>query len=237
LNRHYYDRFDLAEVGSTFTPAGGGGQESRHLGLVKAAPGRKAAQEDAALLTLKSHVQTWAMQVVESAVEFAAPPSTQRDPWQHDVKTSTIIVGGRPVGYATVVPLACRRAMDEHLTAWSIALAEINLSQVVDVKGAVRPLPVVPTHPQTELDFSVVSDAGRRYADLAADLSGFSHPLLRRLSFVDSYEGGSVPAGKRSFTYRARVGYPDRTLGETDLYDFRQSFLAFLGRCGLEIRG
>ncbi len=67
--------------------------------------------------------------------------------------------------------------------------------------------------------------------------SGGAHPLVRRLCFVDSYEGGSVAAGKRSFTFRARVGHADRTLAEADLHEFRKAFLAFLGQHALEIRG
>jgi len=237
LNRHHYERFDLVEIGSTFFPEAAGGREARHLALARVVPGRKAAQEDTAGATLKRDVLTWAMQVVEATVDFGPPPSDRPAPWQHEVKTSSVLLGGQPIGYVTVVPLACRRAMDEHLAAWSIALAEIDLSKVAGVRAAARPLPKVPTHPQTDVDFSVLADAGRRYADLAAELSQFRHPLLRRLSFVDSYEGGSVPAGKRSFTFRARVGHADRTLAEADLHEFRKAFLAFLGQHALEIRG
>jgi len=236
-NRHHFDRFDLVEVGSTFVPSPEGDREFRHMGLVRVAPGRKAAQEDASLAALKTHVQTWAMQVLERTVEFAAPGRNHREPWQHEVKTSDIVLDGRRIGYATAVPLTCRRAMDEHMPAWSIALAEIDLSAVVDVAPPVRPLPVVPTHPQADLDFSVLADATRRYAELVTELGRFSHPLLLRLSFVDSYEGGSVPAGKRSFTFRARVARADRTLADADIQEFRASFLAFLADCGLEIRG
>ncbi len=235
-NRYHFERFDIAEVGSTFRPAADGGSESRRLGLARVAPGRKAAQEDALLASLKTHVQTWAMQVLETPAEFAAFPTNARAPWQHEAKTSGILVGGKTIGYVTTVPLACKRAIDEHLAAWSIAVAEIDLSSVLDLRPDVRPLPVVPAFPETHLDFSVMADARRRYADLTADLARFAHPLLRRLSYVDSYEGGSVPAGKRSFTFRARLGHPERTLVETDLQEFRENFLAFAGRCGLEIR-
>jgi len=127
--------------------------------------------------------------------------------------------------------------MDEHMPAWSIALAEVDLSAVIGLTPEVRPLPAVPTHPQADLDFSVLVDATRRYAELAGELGRFSHPLLLRLSVVDSFEGGSIPAGKRSFTFRARVGLPDRTLADSDIQEFRQKFLAFLAECSLEIRG
>ncbi|MBN1489163.1 MAG: phenylalanine--tRNA ligase subunit beta [Phycisphaerae bacterium] len=237
LNRHHVDRFDLVEVGGAYTPSGDGHIESRRLALVRVVPGRKPAHEDAILAELKTHIQTWAMQVVEVPAVFTSCDGAGNAPWLHEAKTSGVQIGGVGAGFVTVVPLACRRTMEEHLAAWSIALAEIDLSAVAPVRPAVEPLPSVPTHPQTDLDFSVLADAARRYADLSAELAGFSHPLLRRLAFVGSYEGGAVPAGKRSLTFRARVGHADRTLSDADLQEFRQGFLAYLARCGLEIRG
>jgi phenylalanyl-tRNA synthetase beta chain len=235
-NRHAFDRFDLVEIGSVFEPGGEHGRESRRMGLVQVAPGRKPTHEDALLAALKQRIQTWAVQVLETHAAFAVPQGSARDPWQHPVKAAAIRVADRDAGYVTIVPLACRRAMEEHLTAWSIALAEIDLTAVLDIKPRTDALPRIPTHPQTELDFSVLADATRRYADIAAELATYRHPLLRRLSFVDSFEGGSVPAGKRSLTFRARVGHPDRTLTDDDLQEFRRDLVEFFSRCGLEMR-
>lgn len=235
-NRHHFERFELVEVGSIFRPGGDAGRESRVLGLVRVVPGRKTAQEDAAIAALKVDVQTWALQILERAVEFSVPEAGAGPPWLHSAKTSAVRLDGEEVGYVTVVPLACRRAMDEHLAAWSIALAEIDLSIAVGRTGRTRPLPKVPPYPQTDLDFSILADAKRRYAEISLELRGYAHPILQRLSFLDSYEGGAVPAGKRSLMLRARVGLADRTLEEADLQEFRRSFLDFLKQHGLEIR-
>jgi phenylalanyl-tRNA synthetase beta chain len=204
---------------------------------VRVVPGRKPAQEDAALASLKTTIETWAMQVLERPVRFAPVSAGSRPPWQHEIKAASVVVDGRTIGTITAVPLACRRAMDEHLSAWAVALGEIDLSAVRDLERPVLPLPKVPSHPQVDMDFSVLAPASQRYEDLAGTLAEFHHPLLVRLGFVDSYEGGSVPPGKRSLTFRVRVGHAERTLADNDLLDFRQAFLAYLGKCGLEIRG
>lgn len=86
------------------------------------------------------------------------------------------------------------------------------------------------------MDFSFMSDARRRWSQIADDLAVFQHPLLVRLSYVDSFEGGSVPAGRRSFTVRAELGAPDRTLGEADLHGFRGDMTELLTKLGLELR-
>jgi len=94
----------------------------------------------------------------------------------------------------------------------------------------------VPVYPRVEVDFSVLADAATRYADIERALAGHDHPLLVRLAFVDGYEGGSVPAGQRSFTFRATVGEATRTLTEQDVQGFRQGFIEFLNQHGLTLR-
>ena len=82
----------------------------------------------------------------------------------------------------------------------------------------------------------MLAPASRQYLAIEESLKGYDHPLLRRLAFVGSYEGGAVPAGQRSFTFRATLGDASRTLLESDIQQFRQEFIAFLGKLGLTLR-
>jgi phenylalanyl-tRNA synthetase beta subunit len=143
---------------------------------------------------------------------------------------------GRPAGRATVLSLACRQRIDERLRGWSVALAEVGLAGLGEGLHRYGKLAPVPEHPRVRLDFSFVADARRRYAQIAQDLSAFEHALLVDLCYVGSFEGGSVPAGKRSFTLRAEIGRSDRTLTDADVQSFRAAFTSFLGKLGLELR-
>jgi len=239
LNRHYAERFELVEVGSVFPPeavnqAGSIG-EFRHLGMVLVTPGRKAAVEDELLRRLKTDVETWAMQTLNAHVRFAVAEKTV-GPWEQGPKTALVLLDEKPVGRLTAVPAACKRAIDEHLTAWSIALAEINLSAVVELPVHEKKLVPIPEFPRVDVDFSVLVPAARRYREIEQALAGYDHPLLRRLAFVDSYEGGSVPAGQRSLTFRATIADPTRTLKDQDIKSFREHFIAFLVREGMTLR-
>lgn len=236
-NRHHADRFELVEIGSVFPPADGNDPvqvEQRHLALAVVAPGRKSTHEDALIRRLKTDLETFAHQVVAAEIRFSAADASA--PWEHPARTSAILVDGQPIGQLTVVPAACRRRIDEHLTAWSIAVAELSLSGLVDRPVRVRKLVPVPTHPRNDVDFSILVDATRRYSQIEQKLAGYDHPLLRRLAFVDSYEGGSVPEGQRSFTFRATIGADDRTLTEQDIQDFRQSFITLLEGNDMKLR-
>ncbi len=228
LNRHHLDRFELLEIGSVFFVGDGanGDREHRRLGLALVMPGRKPTHEDELIRRLKTDLETWARQTLGATLQFTA--ATPAAPWEHPAKTAAVALDDRPLGRLTVVPAAVKRNIDEHLAAWSIAVAEIDLSAVVDRPITHRKLVLVPVYPQIELDFSVLTEAARRYEDLSRSLARFDHDLLRRLAFVDSYEGGSVPAGQRSLTFRATIGHQARTLAEDDIQGFRAAFIQFL---------
>jgi len=237
LNRHHFDHFELMEVGSIFardTAQQPEQAERRHLGLVRVAPGRKATHEDALFSNLKTDIETWARQSLDADLTFVAAQSTA--PWEHEVKTAFICIDRQPMGRITVLPATCKRRIDEHLAAWSVALAEIDLSAVAGRPPQTKKLVPMATYPQIELDFSTLVTSDRRYADITDVLATYDHPLLRRLVFVSSYEGGSVPTGKRSLSFRAIIGHQNRTLTEQDIQDFRANFIAFLENNKLELR-
>ncbi len=209
-------------------------REHCRLALALVAPGRKPAHEDALLRRLKTDLETWTRQTFQASPEFTAAESAV--PWEHDAKTAAVRLDGQTIGRLTVVPAACKRRIDEHLAAWSVALAELDLTAVAARPPHTRKLVPIPVHPRIDLDFSVLAPAERRYRDIAESLAVYDHPLLRRFAFVDSFEGGSVPAGQRSFTFRATIGAPDRTLTEHDIQEFRTSVIQALERCELTLR-
>lgn len=231
-NRLHFDRFKVCEVGSVF-PASGDQGETRRIGLINAARGKKA--EDELLSKLKGDLQTFGAQVLGVHLDYA---TDDRDapPWAHENKTATVMINGKSLGRVSVVPLAVRRRMDEHLAAWSVAWAEIDLEPLQRIQPVDVKLRQVAEFPEVELDFSVLVPTSLRFGEVNKKLAGFDHALLRRLSFVDAYEGESIDASKRSLTYRARIGAADRTLIDEEVSSFRNAFEAHLARCGFELR-
>ncbi|NLX13377.1 MAG: hypothetical protein GXY44_06955, partial [Phycisphaerales bacterium] len=179
-------------------------------------------------------LETYARQILGGNLRYSAGRAGA--PWEHEGKTADVHCGERCVGRLTVVPKACRSKIDEHLAAWSIALAEIDLSALAGREPTVRKLVPVPVYPTTDVDFSVVAPAERRYTDIEGVLRQYDHALLRRLAFVDSFEGGSVPVGQRSFTFRATIAESSRTLTDDDIQGFRADFIAYLERNELKLR-
>jgi len=235
-NRHHLSEFKLVEIGSVFgPPAGGDERQVRCLGLLAAR--RQKGAEDDLLAELRGAVETWLAQVLDRPVAFRRPGRRDPVPWCHEQKTAEVVVTGQACGRVSVVPVALRRRIDEHLSPWSVVWAEIELNALAELELVVRPLEDIPAYPQKDLDFTAVAPAERAYQEVQEAVGRFRHPLLRRVTYVTSFEGGSLGPGQRSLTFRARIGSDERTLVEEELTAFRSAFEEHLQGCGLELRG
>ncbi len=234
-NRRHYERFALAEIGSVFLPGVQEVTSAQHrcLGLLAAQQGRQA--DEAVWQRLQAALGGWAQQVLGRSIDLRAAAACR--PWEDAGRVAEIAVADRTIGRVSVIPLTLKQRIDERLRSWSMAVAEINLTAVADLVGHHEKLPVVPRHPRVELDFSVLITADRAFAGVRDELRAFEHALLCRLSYLDSFEGGSIAAGKRSLTFRATIGREDRTLSDADIQEFRSAFCAFLAARQMELRG
>ena len=86
------------------------------------------------------------------------------------------------------------------------------------------------------MDFSIVSEKSMSYADLAEIIESFRHDILKRFKYLYSYHGKGMAEDKVSHTFRFWLGLRERTLTGEDLNGFREEFLAYLERNGLELR-
>lgn len=233
-NRHNYDTFRLVEIGSVFEPGKDEVETAQHrrMGLVVARQGKKA---DAVVWNdLHEALTDWARHVFERPLAFQA--SKAQFPWEDADRIASVHVADRELGRVTLLPLALRNRIDERLKNWSFAIAELRMDVMLDLLGHHEKLPKVPKHPQVELDFSVMIDSARQFATVRDELSGYSHPLLKRLSFVEAYEGGSIPTGKRSLTLRTEIGHEDRTLTDEEIQGFQTQMRDVLKGKGMELR-
>lgn len=234
-NRHHFERFSIAQIGSVFFPGVEVIEKAQHrnLALLSAQAGAKA--DGVVWDRIRTALDGWAMQVLEGGVEFAETRPAM--PWEDESRLAEVLVDGRRIGRVGIVSLVLKQRIDERLRALAMAFSEIDLSAVTDILGRHEKLAPLPKFPRVRLDFSALCDAERRYAAIRAEVAAFAHPQLRRLEFVEAYQGGSIPDGKRSLTFRAEIGRDDGTLSDEDIRAFQGSFKGFLSSKGLELRG
>ena len=237
LNRREMPALKLINIGSVFSQNGESTDvekmQRKHLGLLSMARSKKA--EDPLLDEMKGSLSKWAREMFDRELSFTSAGEAAL-PWQSAAKTAHLQIDGEDVGMITAVPLDLRRRIDEHFTAWSVVLAELNLTGLADWKPEARKLPPIPEFPIVELDYSVLANADQHYEQLHEKLVSFNHSLLQRLSFEGSYAGKNLPAGRRSLLLRARIGDAKRTLTDDDIKGFSREFEEFLTSSGLEIR-
>lgn len=232
-NRFHFEAFSLLEVGSVFEPALGDNAESLHLGLVLA---RRAKGADEELLgRLKGAIEGWIWNRLGVQVRYESAAAQPARPWMHPQRSANLMVADQRHGTVSVIDLALRRAMDEHLSAWSIAWAEVRLDTLSQLAPRTEKLAGIPAFPQVEIDFSILVPAAEGYAKVVARVTEFRHDLLRQVRFVGSFTGGAVPAGSRSLTFRCVLG-AQRTLTDDDNQSFRAAFEAHVASCGFTIR-
>ena len=234
-NRHHHARFQLAEIGSVFHHGRKDIEAAQHrsLGLVA---GQSGAKSDGELWNrMRKILDGWGRQVLEDRVDYVETSAAH--PWEDRDRLAALVVGDEKVGRVTLLPLACSQRIDERLRSWSIAIAELNLTALSERHGRHEKLVAPPKYPQVQLDFSVLIDATQRYSTISKRIAEFEHPLLKRLTFIESYEGKSLPPGKRSLTLRAEAGLDDRTLEDKDVSGFQDAFKSFLAGQSIELRG
>ncbi|HNQ23768.1 MAG TPA: phenylalanine--tRNA ligase subunit beta [Phycisphaerae bacterium] len=229
-NRFHYEACALLEVGSVFERAEPDDAEFRHVGLVCAR--RQKGGENELYHRLKTALEGWGWECFGRAVSFGPAAVDTARPWEHPQRTAEVQLEGRGIGRLSAVPLELKRRMEEHLTAWAIAWAEVRLTGLEKLSPRTEALGRIPPHPLVELDFSVLVRREVRYAEVADRLREFTHPLLRRVAYVGSYEGPALPQQQRSLTFRVVVGDETRTLVEEDTAAFRATFEQHLASCG-----
>ena len=233
-NRFHFPAFSLIELGSVYHVDKPEDRELRNLGLIIAQRGKNG--EGKLSDQLKGALEAWAWERFARPIDFVQVEASAAHPWEHTQRTAEIRLEGTAVGRVSVVDGALRRVMDEHLSAWSVAWAEVSLNGLEMIEPAVESLDGIPAYPLVELDFSILVPKASRYARVAEQIGAFSHPLLRRTRYVDCYEGDAVAKDARSLTFRTVVADDTRTLVDDDTNAFREAFERHVVACGYEIR-
>ncbi|MEK6675503.1 MAG: phenylalanine--tRNA ligase subunit beta, partial [Planctomycetota bacterium] len=234
-NRFHYSAFSLLEVGSVFEPTTpGGGAEHRHVGLIVARRGKKL--DDAVFDDLKRSIEEWAWCGFHRSVSYLRGKENQDRPWESFSRMGEVVVEDQSIGRIGVLDVSIRRAMDEHLGAWSIAWAELRLNGLESLPPKTEKLGRIPEFPLIEVDFSLLVPATTAYSVVAGQFATLGFPLLREVRYVGSYEGGAIPSDRRSHTFRAVIGHENRTLTDADADAFRSDFERHVRQFGYEIR-
>lgn len=235
-NRFHFDSLSLLELGSVFhveeAKGGSPGQEHRHLGLILAQRGKNV--ETRLNDQMRAAISGWAWDRFARSVTFIEREPQFSGPWEQPGRTVAVSMGDSVAGRMGSIPLELRRRIDEHLGAWGIIWAELDLSRVADFPRGHEKLRPLPSFPVVEMDFTLAVPRTVRFGEVSRRLAELSHPLLQSTRFVVSYE--DEKAGRRNLTFRCELASGERTLTEADTSEFRRTFETAASRAGYEIK-
>jgi phenylalanyl-tRNA synthetase beta chain len=146
----------------------------------------------------------------------------RQEPW-HPGRCAELSIGGRTIGHAGELhPRVCRELGVPARTA----VAEVDLSVLLEHATLVAPAPELSAFPVAKEDVALVVDADVPAAAVAAALREGAGPLCESVRLFDLYTGDQVAPGRKSLAFALRFRAPDRTLTEAETAVARDAAVA-----------
>jgi phenylalanyl-tRNA synthetase beta chain len=143
-------------------------------------------------------------------------------PW-HPVRCAEVLVAGRSIGFAGELhPRVCKTLGVPARTA----VAEVNLSVLLELAVAVVPAPEFSTYPVAKEDVALLVPAEVAAEEVARTLREGAGELCESVRLFDVYTGEQVGAGQKSLAFALRFRAPDRTLTEAETGEARAAAVA-----------
>jgi phenylalanyl-tRNA synthetase beta chain len=151
------------------------------------------------------------------------------EPYEHPARTAEILWKGERVG----------RLFELHpslMEAGRAAILDLDLNAVRALASAadVKYTPVR-RYPSSAFDLSVLAGAREHVGKLEWLFTEFAGPLLESVQYLRQYEGPPFDAGRKSVTFRVRVGSAERTLSADEVTAVRDAIIAGMHGLGYQL--
>jgi phenylalanyl-tRNA synthetase beta chain len=217
LNRQA-DAFHAFEIAKVFYGSDSGAIEGQRLAalgygqLVFGGIGQPGI--NAGFFTLKGILETYFEALgIANQVEFtSSDPSAV--PYLHPGKAAAIMLGEQLLGY--LGELHPREALRLQLSN-QCALFELDFAYLIAYRPPRTAAAAPPRFPAVRRDVALVLDRDVPAKSALKTVARIDAPLLESVELFDAYEGGSVPAGKKSLALACRYRAKDRTLTDEEV--------------------
>ncbi len=150
-------------------------------------------------------------------------------------RAAELRLGETHLGYLGEVDEAQLAALD--LRA-SCTAAELDFTVLMNQARLVPQHHLLPPFPAVVRDLSLVVPRSLSWADLSCAAGASAGPLLTSIEYLDTFQGGNLPADEQSVHFSLTFRHPERTLtGE----EVEQAVKAVVSECesrlGAKMRG
>lgn len=148
-------------------------------------------------------------------------------PFLHPGRSAEIFWGDHCIGFIGEVHPDNR---EQYGLRKRVIVAELNLNPLLKQADYVPLFAGLPRFPAVERDLAVIVDQGIPAECVAACIRAAAGELLVDLRLFDLYQGGQVPAGKKSLAYSLVLRSSDRTLQEEEIAAVHSQVLGHLAK-------
>jgi phenylalanyl-tRNA synthetase beta chain len=216
-NAKHFDEFRIFEIGHEIH-RNPDAKPSERAHLIAAIYTKNGNQS---LLELKSTAEALATGL---HVRVAEPNS-----WEHPARCAEVWWQGRVIG----------RLSELHpslIDAGRAALLDLDLALLQELKPERATYKPVRRFPTSAFDLSVISDARELAGNLELHIRQFAGDLVETIEYVREFQGGPLPEGRKSVTFRIIAGAPDRTLSSPETTEIYNRIVVGLTGQGYEFR-
>jgi phenylalanyl-tRNA synthetase beta chain len=119
----------------------------------------------------------------------------------------------------------------------SVMLFEFEPDALVPLNSRENKFAHLPEFPMTDYDLSLLFDLSVKWEEIFAAINSKQDEFLRGVSFVGEYRGKQIPEGKKSVTFRLKIGASDKTLTSNEIENFANAVVKRLAKqLGAETR-
>lgn len=156
------------------------------------------------------------------------------EPYLHPGRQAKALCGGEAVvSFGEVHPAAAARfGISER-----VHLAEIKLAPLYALmqaqKTVYKPLPKFPASAR---DLAVIADSELPIAEMEKAIRAGASGIVEKIELFDVYQGGQIPAGKKSVAYSILLRAADRTLTDEECDEAMKNILSSLEKIHVFLR-
>ncbi|MGH2537130.1 MAG: phenylalanine--tRNA ligase subunit beta [Candidatus Promineifilaceae bacterium] len=219
-NSRLRPRLALFELGSVYLLGEEDGlpEEVRRLALVMSGPrerphwGADGRPEGLDFFDLKGVVEQLLRGLAAAGASFEAGAHPSYRPG----RAARLSLGEQHIGWLGEAHPLLREAYDFG-GDYPLLAAELDLEALLAHLGDRPEVEPTPLFPAVREDIAVLVDAGVPAAEVSAAIREAGGFLLRDVSLFDVYQGGAIPAGKKSLAYHLTFQSPQRTLNDKEV--------------------
>ncbi len=230
-NLRYYDSFRLFEMAQVFTK--GNYHESSldetlpiHTKMLTGCIVGKDPRE--IFLEIKGIIENMARycQMEDITLEVKEKPSwADINAYLNILYDDNIIGSLGLVSFGTMVNAKIKRT--------NVACFELNVDALVPYNSRTNEFKHLPQVPLVEKDLAILVDEDVLWSDISKLLKS----KVKELEFIEEYHGNQIPDGKKSITFRVKLGSGDKTMTSEEIIKEIDKILKTLNKmCGAILR-